>query len=84
MFNMVNVDKLKELKKKLTKFKKVSKKDSEKGEELAKEIISIIDVILMENLDNEKLKNNLNMTKGSLNLYLDNLRTMDELKNKWN
>lgn len=81
---MVNVSKLKELKKKLTKFKKVSKKDSEAGEELAKEIISIIDILLIENLENEKLKNNLNMTKGSLNLYLDNLKTMDELKNKWN
>ena len=81
---MVNLDKLKELKKKLTKFKKVSKKDSGAGEELAKEIIPIIDILLMENLENEKLKNNLNMTKGSLNLYLDNLKTMDELKNKWN
>lgn len=81
---MVNVDKLKQLKKKLTTFKKISKKDSVKGKELANEIISLINEILENNKVEDKINKNLNMTRDTLQVYISNLDTMDKLKQKWN
>ena len=81
---MVDESKLKQLKKKLITFKKVSKVDSAKGVERAKEIIILINVILPELIKiNHKMVNDLNLTKDTLELYISNLAKMDKLKNKW-
>lgn len=83
IYIMVNVDKLKELKKKLKTFKKVSQKDSEKGKILANEIIKIIELILKSGDLSDKILKNINLTKDTLKIYVDNLTSMDEIKKKW-
>jgi len=81
---MVDESKLKQLKKKLVTFKKVSKVDSAKGVERAKEIIELINFILPDCVkENHKIVNNLNLTRDTLELYVYNLEKMDGLKNKW-
>lgn len=81
---MVNQDNLKQLKKKLSTFKKISQKDSKKGRELAEELIILIDNLLLElTIDRTKLIKELNLTRGALKLYLTNLKNMDDLKTEW-
>ena len=81
---MVSQDKLKELKKKLGIFKRISKKDSIKGKEKAKEIINLIDDISPDlKLNNLSMYKQLNFSKEALQMYINNLENMDDLKNKW-
>ncbi|MHA1381175.1 MAG: hypothetical protein ACTSRG_22635 [Candidatus Helarchaeota archaeon] len=82
---MVEIAQLKSLRKELKIFQKVSKNDSEKGKEKAKEILNKLKLLLKD----KDIKNNsdnvdtLNKSKEMLNLYLTNIEAIDKINKKW-
>lgn len=79
------VKKLKDYKKNLEKFKKISSNDKEEAIKMAKSLIKDTELFLKrDDLGfNEKQKKQLEKTKEGLNLYVVNVESILKFEKKW-
>lgn len=83
MSNKELLKSVKDIRKQLIQFKKISNTDKENAVKIANKVIKECDFIIIDKNTNNKVYNEMCKLRDMMNLYIKNIKALNDIKNKW-